>query len=533
LTCALEFYDRRRPRRTVRVGAQARHQGDRIDWTAEVELGRLLRPLGFVDRVWDVRMRLTAGDEVIKTRLSTYDDAHGGLAVPVRPRLSRLAADHLETYITDHAELAFQLTERQRPALAMGALVQRIIGTKIGRSVWSGVALSERFVRKGLGHPRTKVFVYRTLLTRLPIRKRTIVFESDRGRQYAGNPKYIHAELRRAKTAHQAVWSYSGHSRGFPKGTKLVKRGSWAYHRAVARAEFWVDDQGGFPAELPKRARTTYVQTGNGSAFKHVGMDRPDVKAATRDRQERLLAEACRFDHYLVRSEHDAAAFSRAFGLRAEPLRCGYPRNDALVTGGDREELAKLRRELKLGDGRQVVLYAPTYRDDANGKPVARFEMPFDLERFARELGDTHLLLLRPHPRTTIVLPPELRHAVRNVAGTYDITSLMLLSDALVTDYSSVMFDFALLGRPIVCYAPELDNYVEKGRGSYLNLAEQVPGPVVQEEDALFGALRDLDELGERYGQQVSDFAKRFGEYDDGAAAQAVVERLFTSGRTQ
>ena len=131
------------------------------------------------------------------------------------------------------------------------------------------------------------------------------------------------------------------------------------------------------------------------------------------------------------------------------------------------------------------------------------------------------------------MLPPELRHAVRNVASPHDITSLMLISDALITDYSPVMFDFALLGRPMVFYTPDLDHYVQKGRGSYLDLAEQAPGPVTRDEDALFDALRDLEGVKERFAPQVGDLAKRFGEYDSGTAAKSVVERLFTSGRTR
>jgi CDP-glycerol glycerophosphotransferase len=377
------------------------------------------------------------------------------------------------------------------------------------------------------------VFVYGALLRRLPIRKRTVVFESDLGREYGGNPKYIHEELSRSGAPYKPIWSYSGSTRGFPKAAKLVKRDSWAYHRALARAEFWVDDEGGFPVELAKRARTTYVQAWHGSAFKHMGLDRPDVKAASRDEQRRLLGEVDRFDHILVRSEHDVSALTSAFKLRAEPLRGGYPRNDPLVTGGDPKELAALRRRLNLDDGRHVVLYAPTYREGANAKPAARFEMPFDLERFAGELGGTHVLLLRPHPQTAIVLPPELRHAVRDVAPPYDITSLMLLSDALITDYSPVMFDFALLGRPMVLYTPDLDDFVRKGRGSYLDLAEQAPGPVTLDEDALFDALGDLDGVKERYAPRLGEFAKRFGEYDSGTAAKSVVERLFTTGRTR
>jgi CDP-glycerol glycerophosphotransferase len=102
--------------------------------------------------------------------------------------------------------------------------------------------------------------------------------------------------------------------------------------------------------------------------------------------------------------------------------------------------------------------------------------MPFDLERFAHELGETHVLLVRPHYLSTVVVPPSLRGTVRNVADVDDVTSLLLLTDTLITDYSSIMFDYALLDRPMVFFASDLEEYV-RCRGAYFDLAEHAPGP--------------------------------------------------------
>jgi CDP-glycerol glycerophosphotransferase len=223
-----------------------------------------------------------------------------------------------------------------------------------------------------------------------------------------------------------------------------------------------------------------------------------------------------------VRSEHDERTLVKGLGVRAELIRSGYPRNDALVNGGDAE---RLRKKLGLTDGRTVVLYAPTFRTDDSGKPEKRMTVPFDLEEFARELGDTHVLLVRPHYLSTVVVPPSLNDAVRDVAGVHDITSLLLLSDALVTDYSSVMFDYALLDRPMVFFAPDLEEYL-RTRGAYFDLAEHAPGPVLTEPSELFAALRDLDR--DSCAKQRKAFVERFGEYDRGTAAKQIVERVFT-----
>jgi CDP-glycerol glycerophosphotransferase len=214
--------------------------------------------------------------------------------------------------------------------------------------------------------------------------------------------------------------------------------------------------------------------------------------------------------------------------VRAELIRSGYPRNDALVNGADTAELAE---QLRLtGEERAVVLYAPTFRAGAGGKARKRFEMPFDLEEFAEELGETHVLLVRPHYLNTTVVPPSLRGVVRDVGAVHDVTSLLLLSDALVTDYSSLMFDYALLDRPTVFFAPDLEDYV-RSRGTYFDLRKEGPGPVLSDPDELFAALADLPGLAARYAEKRREFVERYGEYDRGTAAKQVVQRFFTGGR--
>jgi CDP-glycerol glycerophosphotransferase len=359
------------------------------------------------------------------------------------------------------------------------------------------------------------------------VKKRLVVFESHLGRQYSDNPKYIYEELRRSGSGHTAIWSYARSPAGFPKDARLVRRGSWQYYLALARAGYWVDNQG-FPRAATKRPQTTYIQTWHGSAYKRMGLDVPEVKRGTRAQRERFQRTVDRYDAFLIRSEHDARTLVTGLGVRAELIRSGYPRNDPLVNGGDTTGLA---RELGLaGDDRAVVLYAPTFRAGPGGKAIRRFEPPFDLEEFAARLGRTHVLLVRPHYLDTAVIPPSLRGSVRDVSGVHDVTSLLLLADALVTDYSSLMFDYALLDRPMVFFAPDLEDYA-RSRGTYFDLRREAPGPVVAEPEELFAALADLPVLAARYAGRRRAFVERFGEYDQGTAAKQVVERFFTGGR--
>jgi CDP-glycerol glycerophosphotransferase len=407
-----------------------------------------------------------------------------------------------------------------------GEVVARVAATTAGRRLWSRIREIERKIQRVITSRKTKIAVFNRLLTRFPVRAGTAVFESHLGRQYSDNPRYIYEELCRSSARLDATWSYASTRRGFPKDATLVRRGSWAYYLALARAEFWVDNQG-FPEGLRKRRGTTYLQTWHGSAYKLMGLDQPKLKSGAWAEQQRLRRKVERFDCFLVRSQHDVDTLVKGLGVTAELLPVGYPRNDALITGGDLGEIEALRQELGLDDGRKIVLYAPTFRTDTDGEPLRELRPSFDLAHFTAELGDSMILLVRPHYLCTVSLPPGTRHAVRDVGQVADLTSLLLLSDALVTDYSSIMFDYALLDRPMVFFTPDEDEMAQV-RGSYFDLARHAPGPIVNTEAALLATLSDLGAVRHAYAQRRLRFVERFGEYDRGAASRAIVDRFFT-----
>ncbi|MCT9934373.1 CDP-glycerol glycerophosphotransferase family protein [Planotetraspora sp. A-T 1434] len=528
LTGTLEFRDRQRKGRAFRVQARVGTDGRRIHWEATFPGERTIRPIGLLDQTFGLWLVLSAEGQNITVRLTSDVVDYEQAAIAVRPRLTRLAGDHMEFYVPESGELALRTVATGWPGRVTLPLLRKAATNGAGARVWGTLSRKERDLLTGLKSRKTKIAVYNSVLRRLPVRKGTVVFESHLGAQYSDNPKYIYEELARRGGGHKVIWSYKSSPKGFPKKAELVKRGSWAYYRALARAEYWVDNQG-FPAGLIKPSGTTYIQTWHGSAFKQMGFDEPQVKAATRARHDRMRQMVGRFDHFVIRSEHDRRTLVKGLGVTADLLETGYPRNDPLVTGGDPKQLAALRRRLGLGDDRTVVLYAPTFRADEKGRPVKRFEIPFELERFVRELGRTHVLLIRAHYLSTVVVPPGVSHAVVDVGDVHDVSQLLLLSDVLVTDYSSLMFDYALLDRPIVFYTPDADTYVNQDRGAYFDLAEHAPGPIVTEEHELFATLRDTTR--EKDVELRRRFVERFGEYDTGTAAKTIVDRFFPGGR--
>jgi CDP-glycerol glycerophosphotransferase len=504
-----------------------RHEGEAIAWAATADLGRGLRPVGVVDAVWDVRLHLEVDGVRTTTRLTAFEPGLAAGQLTVRPRLTRLVADRIEPQISSRGHLSFRLV----PGKKVNALVLRGIHGSPGRLAKSGYRRA-RSARGRLAAGNTKIRLYHEVFSRLPVRKGLVVFESHLGRQYSDSPRAIYQEMRRQGLEFQAVWAYADNPRGFPEDAVLVRRWSLPYLNALARAEFWIDNQS-YPLKLAKRPETTYLQTWHGSALKRMGFDAPEWKLKSRTEQTEQQRCLDRFDRFLVRSEHDVRTLARAFRLQEKALlRVGYPRNDALVRAREAASRGTVGRpplaaELGIPEGSQILLYAPTFRQAGQ----RRFELPFDVERFADTFGDRYVLLVRSHYLNHVVLPPSVRGRVVDVSAHHDVTPLLTLADGLITDYSSVMFDYALLDRPMFFFAYDYEEYAHQGRGTYFDLLERAPGPVVRTEGDLYAALGSLEKQAAKYSGARERFVADFGEYDTGHAAQSIVDQFFAQWR--
>jgi CDP-glycerol glycerophosphotransferase len=533
ISAELEFTARRRSLHSYRLPVpELRHEGEFLRWHAELPLRRMLRPLGVLDEVWDIRLRLTADGESTAGKITAgnTDLEHTG-AIVVRPLLTRATADRLRPEVSAKGHLAFVLAQTGRTARTGRALLDRNLQAPPARAA-KAVLRSARDLRRQLDSGPRKIQGYHRMIRVLPVRKGTAVFESHLGKQYSDSPRAIYEELRRRGAAFHPIWSYDGRTppKDFPQDAELVRRWSWRYLRALAQAEFWIDNQG-FPLKLAKRPETTYIQTWHGSALKRMGFDEPKYRVMSEGDQQDYQQALDRFDHFVVRTEHDVRTLARAYRIpERKLLRVGYPRNDALArartAAGPNPEMRALAKELELRPGLPVVLYAPTFRASPDGR-VRAFEFPFDLDGFADRFGDRLTLLVRSHYLNKVTLPPSVAGRIIDVTSVPDITPLLLLADALVTDYSSVMFDYALLERPIVFYAYDWEEYAHDIRGTYFNLLEEAPGPVARTEPELLSILSDLDAVRAKHGDQVREFTARYGEYDRGDAAARIADRFF------
>jgi CDP-glycerol glycerophosphotransferase len=319
------------------------------------------------------------------------------------------------------------------------------------------------------------------------------------------------------------------------KKAVIVSWGSPEYYRTYARAALWVSNAR-IPAHLIPREGQTFVQTWHGTPLKRLGYDIPQSASSNAtysysDLRRHYGLEGARLTYLLTPSKFTSEKLATAFNLvetgrTSTIVEEGYPRNDRLKTFSA-DELVEIRERLDLPADKKLILYAPTWRDNQHTAGVGYTLKPaVDFERLRRELGDEYLILFRAH--YLVANDFDFEHYegfVRNVSLVSDINDLYLVSDVLVTDYSSVFFDYANLSRPIIFFMYDLDAYAEDIRGFYLDLSE-LPGPIVRTEDELLAAIRTPLSEDPLDAEKLARFQARFNYLDDGHASERVLARV-------
>jgi CDP-glycerol glycerophosphotransferase (TagB/SpsB family) len=257
------------------------------------------------------------------------------------------------------------------------------------------------------------------------------------------------------------------------------------------------------------------LQTWHGTMLKRLARDRPDM---SRRRRFAISRQSRRWDELLAQNDYSSEIFRTSYAIGGPIWTTGYPRNDVFA---EPARAAEVRAVIGVPSGARAVLYAPTWRDD-------RDEMVdyLDLAAFAARLPSDHVLLVRGHSRTLAFGQDLQADRLIDVTSYPDVADLMLAADLLVTDYSSVMFDFAATGKPMVFYTPDIAHYGDVLRGFYFDLLADAPGPVVTTGPELRAAVLAGAIDADRY----LAWQARFTPFDDGKAGERVVRRLFDEG---
>ncbi|MBT2366922.1 CDP-glycerol glycerophosphotransferase family protein [Streptomyces sp. ISL-10] len=356
-------------------------------------------------------------------------------------------------------------------------------------------------------------------------RRDTVLFSSFDGRQFSDSPRAVHEELLRRESPLEPVWAVRDQQARLPAGVRAVPYGGAEWHEALATARAVVTNTQ-LPEWFERGTGQFVVQTWHGTPLKRIGRDLLGTPQANRPYIESLPARAAQWSVLVSPNRFSTPILRRAFGYDGEVVESGYPRN-ALLHAEDRAKVAaSVREHLGIPDGRTVVLYAPTWREDRpKGGGRYALDLRLDLAAARAALGDSHVLLVRRHYLVNDRLPDTGGFA-RDVSRYPDVAELMLVSDVLVTDYSSLMFDFAHTGRPMLFHTYDLEHYRDTLRGFCFDFEKQAPGPLVPDGAELIAALRDPAAATAGHEQAYAAFRQVFCDLDDANAAVTVADRI-------
>jgi CDP-glycerol glycerophosphotransferase len=344
-----------------------------------------------------------------------------------------------------------------------------------------------------------------------------VLFDSWRGK-YSDNPRAISEELRRRDPSLQHVWVLERDDPRVPDWVTPVRPNSVRHLESLGRARYVVANSS-MPLYWRKKAGQRYLQTWHGTPLKKMAYDiaRPQMDDAKRYYRH-FARDIANWDLLISQNPFSTDVLPRAFRYDGPIVESGYPRNDALSSPAAPEAREHTRAQLGIPDGVRAVLYAPTWRDNK------AFETPLDLGRMADALGPGTVLLLRAHNNVSRTVAEAPHPRVLDVSRVPDIREILLATDVLVTDYSSVMFDFSITRRPIVLFTYDIEYYRDELRGMYFEIEGEVPGPVVRTEADLVDALRDGGTPDPGGRQEYERFVARYCPADDGRAAARAVD---------
>lgn len=374
---------------------------------------------------------------------------------------------------------------------------------------------------------------YRFLVLMSRTDSRIILFESNLGRNYSGNPRFIYEEMvrRGLDQKYRCYFLLKDVTTTLPGNAKKVRRISFRYFYLFAKAGFWVSDTR-MPGYLVKKRDTVYIQTWHGTPLKRLALDMDSVimegETSLAKYQSNFIKNVSTWDYLISQNSYSTGIFRRAFDFHKEILEIGYPRNDMLVNDNTSSTINRIKNKLNLPMDKKLILYAPTWRDDRQGGDhIYQFASPMDYSYMKEQLADDYILLVKAHYLVELDMDSsDYRGFLYCFGADCDITELYLISDLLITDYSSAMFDYSILRRPMLFFAYDLENYKEHLRGFYFDFESEAPGPIVTTTQLLTQAI--LAEDYTAYQERYDAFVSKYNYLDNGKASEKVVDLILS-----
>lgn len=379
--------------------------------------------------------------------------------------------------------------------------------------------------------------IYNSIFKLIPVRDKYIMFDSYLGRSYSCNPKAIYEYIKENDDflGYKFIWTYRKNSYKKVDDSVMVRYRSLKYFFYLSKSKYWIFNSK-LSSDLYKKKSQIYVQTWHGTPLKklakdiEIGDDKTFYRSevSKEDMVKTYERDALIYDYLISPNSFSTEKFQSAFGVKKEKiLEIGYPRNDVLFLA-DEKKSEEIKKRLNLPLDKKVILYAPTWRDDTYNSKGYLYKPEADFKKWKERLSEEWVLIYKPHYLiVNDINKEELGDFIYIASNEEDINDLYIVSDLLVTDYSSVFFDYGVLKRPILFYMYDLEDYKENLRGFYLDVFKDLPGPIIKEEDKLLQIIYNTTEIHDDFIDRYKEFYNRFCGLEDGNSSKRLVDRVF------
>ncbi|NBA11232.1 glycosyltransferase [Weissella confusa] len=307
---------------------------------------------------------------------------------------------------------------------------------------------------------------------------------------------------------------------------EFVERNTKRYYDLLATAKYLITNST-FQNFFSKRDNQIYINTWHGIPLKKMGFDMTKDPRSSQN----VLRNFLMTDYFLQPNEYATQIFTKAYKLQnayeGVILQGAYPRNDLMFSFSKEQVVNLLEFEkTKFDFNKKVLLYSPTWKGDSILKPTDSIDtMHAEMNMLREAVGEEYNVLIKVHPYVYPSVEMDERFAGMLVPDEVDANVVMSITDVLVTDYSSIFFDFAMTLKPIIFYMPDFNSY-KKNRGTYMDVKE-LPGPVAQNISELLEQLKNIDNLENQFTEKKSNFVAKYGTINDGSATAKVVDAIF------
>ena len=376
--------------------------------------------------------------------------------------------------------------------------------------------------------------IQKNVFTKLPIKENTILYESFLGRNYSDSPKAIfNYLLENDKDKWNHIWILNDkniveNEKEFKnENVKIIKRFSWQYFYYVTISKYFILNMRQ-PKWLYKKVEQTILSTWHGTPLKRLVFDMENVTSANKNYKKDFYNQSRNWDYLIAANKYSEEVFESAFMYPKEKiLTYGYPRND-ILHNYSADYKHQIKEKLNLPTSKKVILYAPTWRDDEfHSAGNYKFKLQMDLERMREEFGEEYVIALRMHYFISDNMDlTGFEDFAFDFSKYNDINDLYISSDILITDYSSVFFDFANLRKPILFFTYDIEKYQSMLRGFYIDVHNDLPGPLLRTNDELIDSIKHIDLTMENYKEKYEAFYQKYCYLEDGNATQRIVNRV-------